>query len=151
MTSSTCEQSKHQYFPYKTRKDSSFTLPNCPTCAAAVTKIPQPRELFNSLHHHFLASDSHLLAAPAQPQMRTSLASSLASQSGSLQAGTLGRDEVPSETEEVQLLSVRAMAAVYHAHAGVCVCVCVCVWVCGCVGVWVCGCVGVWVCGCVGV
>ncbi|KAF5838736.1 hypothetical protein DUNSADRAFT_2280 [Dunaliella salina] len=87
--------------------------------SAAVSKLPQPRELFNSLYHHLLASDSHLLAATTQPDTQQGRGLQHTSFLGPMALAAEGRGANSSHTtEEMQILCIRAMAAVYHAHAG---------------------------------
>ncbi len=85
-----------------------------------MSKLPAPRDLFLSLHHHLICSDSHLMHAHASSVSSKPLSGQPTSSSSSSAAPTWSplQSAAISEVEQVQLLCVRAMAEVYHEHAG---------------------------------
>ncbi|GIM04041.1 hypothetical protein Vretimale_8678, partial [Volvox reticuliferus] len=92
------------------------------TDTAAVEKVPQPRELFNSLHHAFLCAADPVTqgfqsAAAAVTAAATSSAvgGAVTDATAAVAAAAAVADAAVTADQE---LCARAMAAVYHAHAG---------------------------------
>ncbi len=79
--------------------------------AAAVGKLPAPRDLFQSLHHHLICSDSHLMHAHTSSLHATNRQPT-ASTAASLAAAAALESSALSEVESMQLLCVRAMTEV---------------------------------------
>ncbi|GIL47629.1 hypothetical protein Vafri_4396, partial [Volvox africanus] len=93
---------------------------------AAVEKVPQPRELFNSLHHAFLCAADPVTqgfqnaaaataAAAVSAATSTAIGGAVTDASTAVAAAAAVADAAVTADQE---LSARAMAAVYHAHAG---------------------------------
>jgi len=87
-------------------------IDSCGVCPqGAVEKVAGPKDLFQSLYHHFLClADTGLHLTPAA---RPTLAGGSPIPSPSVAAGVQG------DVEGERVLCIRAMAAVYLKHAGV--------------------------------
>ena len=95
---------KHQCMGRKTYIDTCGVCPQ-----GAVEKVAGPKDLFQSLYHHFLClADTSLQLNPAA---RPTLGSP--TPSPSVAAGVQG------DVDGQRVLCIRAMAAVYLKHAGV--------------------------------
>ena len=87
-------------------------IDTCDVCSqGAVEKVAGPKDLFQSLYHHFLClADTGLHLSPAA---KPTLARGSPHPSPSVAAGMQG------DVDGERVLCIRAMAAVYLKHAGV--------------------------------